>query len=201
MNNNNFEEILKFGIGGIKKVKRQKIILKFNSENGVLSDVETGKSYVEKHGIVEGIRQAIVLLPCGHPEGYGIGHEADCGHLICRRCVDSYYLVCAQPGCFRKFCTVRKCRNKPHVFGELPFCRKHYFSIAVEINGLALVLGRERAGRIMDDIRREYRLKHSRGAGKELSYARRNLPGKSNRAFGFPEKNRPVERKNPGSLL
>ncbi len=158
--NDNFEDIFLNGISGIKRKRKRKRVSPFNPEDGIVSDSGGGTVFVPGHGIIEGDDETEIILACGHPANLGIGHRADCGHLICKLCTDTYPLVCAEHGCFRKFCTVRRCRNKPHTYAGLPFCRKHNNLILIEMSALAMLFGMQKPQRILENMRKEYSLRH-----------------------------------------
>jgi len=151
-----FEKIFIEAITGIKCVKRQKRIKKFNLEDGVFSDFEAGKVYVPGRGIVESEKETTVFFDCSHPANFGIGHIADCGHVICKLCVQRYVLVCAHPGCFKKLCTVKGCSNRARMMSGVYFCKKHQFSELMGVLGSLFLFGRRRTQEIIDEIKQEY---------------------------------------------
>ena len=154
--NDNFEDIFLNGISGIKRKRKRKRVTPFNPEDGIVSDSGGGTVFVPGHGIIEGDDENEIILACGHPASFGIGHQADCGHLICRWCLEHYPLVCAEHGCFRKFCTVKGCRNKPHAYAGLPFCMKHKILILMEVTCIPTAMAKEN----MQKMREEYYLRH-----------------------------------------
>lgn len=158
--NDNFEDIFLNGISGIKRKRKRKRVSPFNPEDGIISDSGGDRVFVPGHGIFEGDDENEFILACGHPASLGIGHKADCGHFICRWCLEHYPLVCAEHGCFGKFCTARRCRNKPHPYAGLPFCLKHKTLILIEMSGTAMFSGSQRAREIMKNMREEYYLMH-----------------------------------------
>jgi len=195
-----FEEILLHGISGIKKFIKQKIILPYDKKKGVVSDVKGGKWHVPGQGIVEGARKTEVILDCGHPASFGLGHVAECGHVVCKLCVQRYALVCAYPGCFRNLCRVKGCSNSARMMSGVYFCKKHQFSEAVATLSNLLFLGRRRTQGIIDEVKQEYYSTFLPEKKKELTNGRQNFPGKSGRTLGFSEKTRHVERRNPGNI-
>lgn len=183
MDKEKFEKILKSGISGIKRIKRQKRFSRFSHKDGVYSKTEAGRFYVPGQGIVEASRQTQIIFDCGHPASYGLGHQADCGHVICRMCTDTEGLVCAERNCFRKFCTLAGCKNHPHVMGGLLFCRHHQTGFALEMLSLSVFSGMRKARNVIEDMQQEYSLRYFRKNRKELPDAGKNFPGRSSRAL------------------
>jgi hypothetical protein len=163
-NRDEFEEKIYQDLSGIKRFKKQKIISRFNAEDGVLSETEGGRFYVPGEGIVEGARETEILLDCGHSSIFGVGHVAECGHTVCRLCIQKYVLVCAHPGCFRNLCIVKGCRNSARVMRGVYsrmmigvyFCKKHQLGMFVKVLGRVLFTGRRRTREWMDEIKQEY---------------------------------------------
>lgn len=180
---NDFEEIPKAGISGIKRFKKQKRFSSYNQENAVFSDVEGGRSYVPGHGIIEGVRETEIILDCGHSSSFGIGHIAECGHTVCLSCVQKYTLVCAHPSCFRKLCTVKGCKNSARMMSGVYFCKKHQFSEAVATLSNLLFLGRRRTQEIIDEVKQEYYSAFLPKKKKELTDGRQNFPRQSGRTL------------------
>lgn len=179
MNTDNFEEILESGINDIERAKKQKRILRFNARNGVVSDVESEKSYVPGQGIVEGVRETEIILDCGHPASFGLGHIAECGHAICLHCAQNEGLVCAEKGCFRKLCTVKGCRNRPCIMIGLSFCRKHQIGMLIEVLSSKMFEGGRKTQHWIDDMQQEYRSRRLPEKRKELPYGKQNFPRQS----------------------
>lgn len=166
--NDNFDEAFLHGLSGIKRARTRKKILRFSKENGLLSDVEGSRVYVPGQGIVEVTGETEVILDCGHPAGLGIGHVADCGHLVCKQCVQKHILECADPGCFRKLCTVKGCRNSARMMIGVYFCRKHQAFTFIEALSKLFSIGPRGMWLWIDEIKQDYFLNAMLEIRKEL---------------------------------
>lgn len=125
MNEN--DETLRDALAGIKTKRTRRRITKFNPEDGLLLDIEEGKVYVPGKGIVQIHEVKEKILDCNHSSRFGLGHIADCGHTVCSLCVERYVLECAKPGCFKKLCTVPKCKCCAREVDNVFFCKRHAF--------------------------------------------------------------------------
>lgn len=124
---NDYEDVLRDSLAGIKTKRIRKRISKFNPEDGLLFDVEEGKAYVEGRGIIHVSEVQEKILDCNHSGGFGLGHIAECGHTVCMLCVERFVLECAEPGCFKKLCTVPKCRCCAREVEGVFYCKEHCF--------------------------------------------------------------------------
>jgi len=140
MNEN--EDVLRDAFAGIKTKRIRKRISKFNPEDGLLFDVEEGKAYVEGKGIIHVSELQEKILDCGHSAANGIGHIDDRDHAVCMLCVERFVLECAHPGCFKKLCTVPKCRCRAREVEGVFYCKEHYFWASIGSFVSHLVLGR-----------------------------------------------------------
>ncbi len=148
MNEN--EDVLRDALAGIKRKRTRKIISRFNAQDGLLFDIKEGKTYVEGQGIVHVHDVKEIILDCGHSARIGLGHIAECGHTVCAFCIERFVLECARLGCFRKLCTVRKCRCSARSVDNIFFCRRH--SIWARIDSFAsffILSSKEKAGEMM----------------------------------------------------
>lgn len=170
----NFDEPLIFGLSGIKRIRKQKRISKFNAEKGILSEIETGRVYVPEQGIVEIENENELILDCGHSSVSGIGHIADCGHATCSECMKKLVLSCGYPGCFRKLCTVENCSNKAQEHYGIYLCRKHKI---MQIIVAILTLG-SCGLRVTEEMRQKYFLNNTMERKEELSNGRRKFISK-----------------------
>ncbi len=137
-----YEDVLRDAVSGIKTKRVRKRISKFNPEDGLLFDLEEGKVYVEGKGIIHVRELQEKILDCRHSAANGIGHIADCGHAVCVLCVERFVLECAEPDCFKKLCTVSKCRCRAREVEGVFYCRWHYFWASIGSFVSHLVLGR-----------------------------------------------------------
>jgi hypothetical protein len=138
---NDYEDILKDAVSGIKTKRTRKRISRFNPEDGLLFDVEEGKAYVEGKGIIHVRELQEKILDCGHSAANGIGHIAECGHSVCALCVERFVLECAKQDCFKKLCTVPRCRCCAREVEGVFYCRKHFFWVNIGSFASFLILG------------------------------------------------------------
>lgn len=131
----NEDDVLRDALAGIKTKRTRRRISKFDSNDGLLFDINEGKAYVEGQGIVHVQDVREIILECGHSARIGLGHIAECGHTVCALCIERFVLECAKPGCFRKLCTVRKCRCSARSVENLFYCKRH--SIWARIDSFA----------------------------------------------------------------
>ena len=108
---------------GIKKTKRvQKISL--GSEDLVVGEEEENTRLSSDGSIVHSQVSKRGLYDCKHaitPDNFG--HEAECGHTVCKECAERWDLVCAVEGCLNKLCTVNGCSRR--VIEGRNVCREH----------------------------------------------------------------------------
>lgn len=192
----NFDEPLIFGLSGIKRIRKQKRISKFNPEKGILSETETGRVYVPEQGIVEVENENELILDCGHSSVLGIGHMAECGHVICSECTKKLMLSCGHPGCFRKLCTVKNCGNRGMEYYGIYLCRKHK---TMQIIVAILTLGF--CGlQVNEEMRQGYFLNNPMERKEELSNGRQKLVSKPPRAYWVLKEKRPAGFEKQGDL-
>ena len=189
----NFEEMFLNGMSGIKRKRKRKRVSPFNPEDRIVSDSGGGKVYVPGQGIFEGDDENEIVLSCGHPASFGLGHIADCGHVICMMCIKKHNLECADPCCFRKLCTVKGCKNSAKLMLGVYFCRKHQIGMVIEALANIMTLGMPKYNKWADRIKAEYFSNGPPEEKKELINGRQNFPRKSDRAQRFSEENRFME--------
>ena len=119
------ESLLQARSTGIKKTK---IVERFSrktvGESGKIREEEEDTSLDSDGGILTKRIREMKVFDCRHPASMeNFGHVAECGHIICKNCVEKYELVCAKPGCLKKLCTKPRCPKKM-MRGKL-YCRKH----------------------------------------------------------------------------
>jgi hypothetical protein len=98
-------------------IKKTRIVDKLSSEtvgrDGNLSEYEEDTSIDDDGGIIHKKTSKFKLFDCGHPASKeNFGHIAECGHTVCRDCVEKLDLVCAYPGCHKKLCSRPKCYSR-----------------------------------------------------------------------------------------
>lgn len=128
---NNFDEVFKDAIIGIKKKKRRVRLSRFNAQDGIVSDTDEIKNYIPGQGIVHIQEVQAKILDCGHSAGLGLGHVADCGHTACAMCVEKFILECQDPGCFKRLCTVQGCLCCALYVDGVYSCKEHHFGALV----------------------------------------------------------------------
>lgn len=108
---------------GIKKSRRiHKISL--GSRDLTLADEEESTGIGKDESIVRKHTIKSSLYDCGHQiREDNFGHQAECGHAICRACVERFNLICNYDGCMKKLCAVPRCFTRD-VDGKL-YCTKH----------------------------------------------------------------------------
>lgn len=140
MNEN--EDVLRDALAGIKTKRTRKIISRFNAQEGLLFDIKEGKTYIEGQGIVHVQDVKEIILDCGHSARIGLGHIAECGHTVCALCIERFVLECAEMSCFKKLCTVPKCKCSARDVDGVFFCKNHYFWACFDSFGSCLFLGK-----------------------------------------------------------
>lgn len=161
MDEDRLKDIIKDAISELRSEEKTRKLKEYSDKDSVLGKTIKSRRREPGRGIVESKETDEVLLHCGHHEKIGVGYKADCGHKICRECFEVHYLVCAEPGCFRSFCTVAKCRNKPQMFSGLPFCMKHKL-LFMNMYYACGILSRKKAENMLESYKRDYESKRSR---------------------------------------
>jgi len=117
------EKLMSAKAKGIKKTKRvNKISL--GSEDLVVGEEEENTRLSSDGSIVHSQVSKRGLYDCGHViTNDNFGHEAECGHTVCRACAERWDLVCAVEGCLNKLCTVNGCSRR--VIEGRNVCRQH----------------------------------------------------------------------------
>ena len=186
MDDEKMDDIIKDSRDDIRREEKQKRLRRYDKKTGFLGRGEKRRRREPGEGIRITEDEDELVLNCRHPYRNGLGHEADCKHTVCIDCLERYNLVCAEPGCFRAFCTAEKCRNKPHMYAGLPFCLKHkllFMNMILSCN----LLSKKKAERILQNYKREYESKKSKVRSrmqkdyKEKSDEGKDVSGRSNR--------------------
>jgi len=166
---NEFDEKFFHAISGIKKAKKQKKVSLFKWGNGILTETESDRVFVPGQGIVDSTRETEIIFDCGHSSRFSIGHISDCGHAVCRICLFEYILTCANPGCFKKLCTVQGCDNSARAMSGLFFCKKHKLFAFFKYIFSRLFLGKLRTQQKIDAVKLCYYLPFHREVGGTLT--------------------------------
>ncbi len=109
-------------------IKKTRIVDKLSSEtvgrDGNLSEYEEDTSIDDDGGIIHKKTTKFKLFDCGHPASKeNFGHIAECGHTVCRDCVERWALICAYEGCLKKLCARPGCFLS--VADGVNFCKAH----------------------------------------------------------------------------
>jgi hypothetical protein len=110
---------------GIKKTRIvDKLSFETVGDDDDMSEYEEDTDLDSSGAILHKKTSRMKLFDCGHPASrVNFGHKAECGHTICRECVEKYNLICAYPGCLKKLCSRPKCYSR--MVGGQFYCVKH----------------------------------------------------------------------------
>lgn len=109
-----------------KNIKTTKKVHKISlgSEELILGEEAESTGVDEDGGIVQETVSKTGVYDCGHlrtPDNFG--HQAECGHIACKTCVEKELLVCAKKGCMQKLCPKDDCYR--FTVNNMNLCEKH----------------------------------------------------------------------------